>query len=420
MESTDRILDAAIARFAMGGMRAVSIREVARIADVDPSAIQYRFGTKANLWKAALERAIACDLERIHAFGAMLASLNAGQALTADEGIVLLRHYIGESIDAWRDVTITWHSLLIEGLRQRSPSPIMIGWAVDRTAAWASIARQMGFRSEPAGRTLLLALSTIEIFLFGILGTVERKLYCEDFIRFVFLRLRGSQLPPETGDWFSNWCAKRTDARFEPGQPGEDGNGPVQALSDAVARLLLVHGAEGVTHRAIASEASLSLAATTRHFTSLQDLLRAGYDRIGVNMLRHLEAPERMPRFAAPQDMAGAVASAWLSDDAMQGRALTGLLDVHIAAARDETLLPAAAAIIAKLTVLATRYFTDDNTLGVRTPFEAHVHYALSQVSILFAALQGTKPASLAQRASEDIDRFSRQLFSPAEEKEIQ
>ena len=65
MESTDRILDAAVARFAEGGMRAVSIREVARVAEIDPSAIQYRFGTKANLWNAALERAVARDLERI-------------------------------------------------------------------------------------------------------------------------------------------------------------------------------------------------------------------------------------------------------------------------------------------------------------------------------------------------------------------
>ena len=414
MTSTDRILDAAVARFAAGGMRAVSIREVARIADVDPSAIQYRFGTKANLWDAALERAIARDLERIGEFGTML---DARQGLTADERITLLRHYVEESTDSWRDITITWHTLLIDSLRQRAPSPVLIDWFARRLDAWSAIAPRMGLKFEHSGE-MLLALSTIEMFLFGILGSIERKLYCEDFVRFVFMRLQGSPLPPETGNWFSIWCAERTDARFEPGQPREDESSPAHALSDAVARLLFAHGAEGITHRAIASEASLSLAATTRHFASLQDLLRAGYDRIGVAMLRNLEVPERMPPFAASQDMAQAVASVWLSEDAMQGRALTGLLDVHIAAARDEALLPVASAIIAKLTVLATRYFADANALGVRTPFEAHIHYAISQSSILFAALQGAEPAALIGRAAGDIEKFSSRLFSSADEKE--
>ena len=413
MESTDRILDAAVARFAEGGMRAVSIREVARVAEIDPSAIQYRFGTKANLWNAALERAVARDLERLRACVAMLESR---PGLTADEKIALLRHHVGESLGTWRDVTITWHTLLIESLRQHAPLPIVVEWFLRRGEAWVAIARQMGLASEQAGGTLLLAVSSAELFLFGILGEFERKLYCEDFLRFVFRRLEGGHLPVETGNWFSRWCTERTDARFEPGQPDGDENGPVHALSEAVARLLLAHGAEGVTHRAIASEASLSLAATTRHFANLQDLLRAGYDRIGVNMLRHLEAPERMPPFAAPEDMAQAVASVWLSEDAMYGRALTGLLDVHIAAARDATLLPVASAIIAKLTVLATRYFADANTLGVRTPFEAHIHYALSQSSILFAALQEVEPAPLIKQAADDITLLSGQLFSPVRE----
>jgi hypothetical protein len=103
----------------------------------------------------------------------------------------------------------------------------------------------------------------------------------------------------------------------------------------------------------------------------------------------------------------------------MQGRALAGLLDVHIAAARDPALLPTASAIIAKLTILAERYFAGGNVLGVRTSFEAHVHYALSQSLILLAALEGSEPAALAERSAVSITEASDLLFHPCQTREL-
>lgn len=411
MESTNRLLDAAIARFAAGGMRAVSIREVARAAEVDPSAIQYRFGAKANLWGAALERAMDRDIGRLDEFAEMLDVLQADHGLTADEEIALFASFAADSVAEWRDTTILWHALLIDGLRQRQPWPQAIRWFERRSNAWRAIAQRLALPSETAGDTLLLTISTVEIYLLGMERGAARALYCDTFVRFMLTRLRGARRDPQLGAWFSTWCAKRIETRLEPGRVDHE-KGPVRALSDAVARLLLAHGAEEVTHRAIASEASLSLAATTRHFATLQDLLRAGYDRIGVNMLRNREEPEHNLHFTDPLAMARAVASTWLSDDAMQGRALTGLIDLHIAAARDPTLLPIASAIIAKLTELAARYFAAPNALGVSTSFEAHIHHATSQSLILFAALEGVEPEALIARSSARIACLCGLLFS--------
>lgn len=55
-ESQDRILDAAEAAFARRGFDGVSLKDISRQADVDTSLLHYYFSTKANLFKAVIER----------------------------------------------------------------------------------------------------------------------------------------------------------------------------------------------------------------------------------------------------------------------------------------------------------------------------------------------------------------------------
>ncbi|MGH6782132.1 MAG: TetR/AcrR family transcriptional regulator [Sphingomonadaceae bacterium] len=358
-----------------------------------------------------MDRAILLDEARLARFGAVVATLTGAHSMTVDEYVALIRIYIDQSLADHHEHAIVWHAALIDGLRQGAPWPQAAHWVTRRTSAWQSIARHMGLSGDHTGHALLAITSTVEIFMLGMAPGIERSLYGDAFLRLVVLRLFDVAPSAATGDWFAVWCAARTDARFEPSKPDSATQGPSYALGEAVARLLLVAGAEGITHRAIAAEARQSLAATTRHFATLQDLLRAGYDRIGVNMLRNVEGPEVAHSFTDPLAMAEAVATVWLSDNAMQGRALAGLLDVHIAAARDPALQPTASAIIAKLTILATQYFADENVLGVRTPFEAHVHYALSQTLILLAVHQHVETETLFVRSAARIAEMSAILF---------
>lgn len=55
-ESQDRILDAAEEAFARRGFDGISLKDISRQADVDTSLLHYYFSTKANLFKAVIER----------------------------------------------------------------------------------------------------------------------------------------------------------------------------------------------------------------------------------------------------------------------------------------------------------------------------------------------------------------------------
>ncbi len=55
-ESREKILDAAEALFAQGGFNGVSMKDVAKGAEVDTSLMHYYFGSKAGLYAAVLTR----------------------------------------------------------------------------------------------------------------------------------------------------------------------------------------------------------------------------------------------------------------------------------------------------------------------------------------------------------------------------
>ena len=55
-QSREKILDAAETLFAQGGFNGVSLKDIARAAEVDTSLLHYYFVTKAGLFAAVLER----------------------------------------------------------------------------------------------------------------------------------------------------------------------------------------------------------------------------------------------------------------------------------------------------------------------------------------------------------------------------
>lgn len=62
-ETREAILAAARTEFAARGYAKASIRGIARVAGVDPALVHHHFGTKENLFRAALEFAFAPALE---------------------------------------------------------------------------------------------------------------------------------------------------------------------------------------------------------------------------------------------------------------------------------------------------------------------------------------------------------------------
>ncbi|MCC5857836.1 MAG: TetR/AcrR family transcriptional regulator [Ectothiorhodospiraceae bacterium] len=65
-ETRRKIMEAAEAEFARGSYHSVSLRDIAKTADVRLASIAYHFGTKEELWKAVfLRRAIEMNRERV-------------------------------------------------------------------------------------------------------------------------------------------------------------------------------------------------------------------------------------------------------------------------------------------------------------------------------------------------------------------
>ncbi len=83
LETRELILDRAEALFARHGFHAVTVREVARSAAVDPALVHYYFETKQGLFDAVfVRRADVVNTERVKSMGAY--SLAAGENVTVE------------------------------------------------------------------------------------------------------------------------------------------------------------------------------------------------------------------------------------------------------------------------------------------------------------------------------------------------
>ena len=79
-----RILDTASRLFAQKSFDAVSMRAIAKEAEVDPSLISHYFGSKEGLFEAMLERSIGVDAIAAELFDGDLAELGATIVRTAE------------------------------------------------------------------------------------------------------------------------------------------------------------------------------------------------------------------------------------------------------------------------------------------------------------------------------------------------
>jgi len=94
-QSREKILDAAESLFAQGGFNGVSLKDIARAADVDTSLLHYYFVTKAGLFAAVLERRSE-DVNRVRSQSMSDYAAAAGDQLTIRG---LLQAYLQPTFD---------------------------------------------------------------------------------------------------------------------------------------------------------------------------------------------------------------------------------------------------------------------------------------------------------------------------------
>ena len=138
-ETPERILEAALATFSEKGFDGAKTRDIAARAEVTLGLVQYHFGTKEELWKAAVDRAFA-DLD---------AGMERVVETTEDDDIVeLLRTLIRAYVGFVAQNTAFIRIMHDEG-RQQTPR---MRWLADRyVAPLFARARPMIERAQSSG-----------------------------------------------------------------------------------------------------------------------------------------------------------------------------------------------------------------------------------------------------------------------------
>jgi DNA-binding transcriptional regulator YbjK len=127
------------------------------------------------------------------------------------------------------------------------------------------------------------------------------------------------------------------------GRAGQ-GTGRRAAILEATVRVLVRGGLAGVTHRAVAREAGVPLAATTYYFSSKEELLGEALATMVEDEITRLgrRAAEMGEALSSPRDSAAALAEVLLPD-ADAALALLAKYEVYLEAARRPELREPAA-----------------------------------------------------------------------------
>ncbi len=384
MTTTARILDAAIDLYSSGGPKAVSFREIAREAGLALSVIQYHFSNKAQLLDATTRRAAERDRDWFTQCLVTVDHIPNPSTLPPGAVTDLIRSIVEQTVTQHRAPTSIWLALLIDSIRQGQPREVFLQGYAYRRQFWQDVARKLGFAGDDAGGLLFELATSLEIFLIALPTSLATHLYTGEAIRYLVYRLRNQAPPSHTGELsWTNITARATNWQRWQGAKDTADSDLVERMIDASADILLAQGVGGLTHRAVAARADASLSSTTYHFASIEDLLRQGYERICARLFSHLDAPDLVAgRYEFPLAIAKAIARVWLLDDPQHIRILAGLLDVHLAAARDPKLEPLIWGLTAELGAPAYEYLRRQSLLREPTPFNAYLIHILSLTAV--------------------------------------
>jgi DNA-binding transcriptional regulator YbjK len=116
-----------------------------------------------------------------------------------------------------------------------------------------------------------------------------------------------------------------------------------QAIVDAALRIIASEGLPGVTHRTVAREAGVPLAATTYYFASKNEILSEALESLATVEVARLEALTATVVATSPTrvELAAALGEALIPAPADAERAWLAQFEIYVEAARNPALRPA-------------------------------------------------------------------------------
>lgn len=247
----------------------LSARDVAKRAGVQPSQINYYFGTFEQLLSCV--QADAIQEARLWCEGQLTQFGNPGGTTLTPQAFGYL---LSTLIDAWcetaRDLSFLMGECHLAASRSHAFADPLYHWHQTWTDFWAEICARTGYMDQ---------LIPVRQFFFGESflhrirwrHTLDRAVLTETCVDFTHWLC---DVPIGTGELRRN---ARHLSRLSP----NDASGPVQRqLVSAAADIVGMQGAENVTHRAVALASGLKTGAVTYHFPTSQDLLQGAWAEI--------------------------------------------------------------------------------------------------------------------------------------------
>lgn len=258
--AASRISDAAAGLCLDAGLGHVTMRSVATVADVAPSAVVYHFKTRDRLLAAMLDR-IEDGIEVWRA--ATAATLNAGPVSPGGGPGALVSAVLCALVDAQGLATVAIPEV-IRALRMTESADLAaaIMARADRRADafWQSLPVLAGLDDEARAIWAAVAQGLVSLIMLDRV-TVTRHARIIEVLMRLEDRLCGRPIIPVASPALP-------EARGLAERPAGK-----QQIVDATIRLSGKVGIDGLTHRNIATEAGLSVASTTYFYPSKDDIV---------------------------------------------------------------------------------------------------------------------------------------------------
>jgi AcrR family transcriptional regulator len=316
-----RLIDAVLGQWASQGSSAMSARSLAIEAGVPVSSIYHHFGSLEHLYLAAQSHA------RAHAqrwCEDQLSQLDAVGPLSPAAFPTLLAALIDDWAENGRRMAFAWRECILAAAREPRFAVEIEAWRAIWTRFWGAVCDRCD-RSGYGDLTALLFYNESLFHLIRWRRVIDRAALqdlCDGWSRW---------LAGELADEGPSRAAARTEAaRTMPSLPvlGELSG----RIAQAAAAVLQRDGLLGLTHRAVAAEASLTLGVVSHHVRTSADLVRAAFEMVYRTVAGGgTTAPQPVQRTDA--ELVGVLVA--FQNDAAPLRALDELL---LAAARDPSL----------------------------------------------------------------------------------
>jgi AcrR family transcriptional regulator len=265
-----RLVDAGIALVAQGGLRALTVRDVAAMAGISFPAVQYHFPAKADLVDAVLT-AIADRHSRI------LEAVELGEA-PSGEGSGALVEIAGAVLSDWCSVhaslTVAAHEMLLAGYRGHDRSGAARRWIERHHAAWLGIVERLGGKPDEDVAWMILELTVgLSVMTLGGGRLIEAGLANAEILRYA---LNPGEAGREAGFWYRSFLENvdRAGAQ-EPDDARTDGpsHPAARRILDAGLKIVAEQGSGAVTFRGVAERGGVAVSSITNNFRTRENLL---------------------------------------------------------------------------------------------------------------------------------------------------